>query len=102
MSTISNAADVDFKFLSSQTCARMSLVTEGTASMILHTSSESLLTVVEPTRRSSQRTTNIHVTRFTSVDLQGQDHQCQKNEMGGACGAYGGGERCAQGSGGET
>ena len=25
-----------------------------------------------------------------------------KNEMGGACGAYGGGERCAQGSGGET
>ena len=26
----------------------------------------------------------------------------EKNEMGGACGAYGGGERCAQGSGGET
>ena len=25
-----------------------------------------------------------------------------KNEMGGACGAYGGGERCAQVSGGET
>ena len=25
-----------------------------------------------------------------------------KIEMGGACGAYGGGERCAQGSGGET
>ena len=24
------------------------------------------------------------------------------NEMGGACGAYGGGERCAQVSGGET
>ena len=24
------------------------------------------------------------------------------NEMGGACGAYGGGERCAQGSSGET
>ena len=24
------------------------------------------------------------------------------NEMGGACGAFGGGERCAQGSGGET
>ena len=24
----------------------------------------------------------------------------EKNEMGGACGAYGGGERCAQGSGG--
>jgi len=26
----------------------------------------------------------------------------EKNEMGGAYGAYGGGERCAQGSGGET
>jgi hypothetical protein len=26
----------------------------------------------------------------------------EKNEMGGACRAYGGGERCAQGSGGET
>ena len=26
----------------------------------------------------------------------------EKNEMDGACGAYGGGERCAQGSGGET
>jgi len=26
----------------------------------------------------------------------------EKNEMGGARGAYGGGEKCAQGSGGET
>ena len=26
----------------------------------------------------------------------------EKNEMGDACGAYGGGERCAQVSGGET
>ena len=26
----------------------------------------------------------------------------KKNEMGGACGTYGGGERCAQGSSGET
>ena len=26
----------------------------------------------------------------------------EKNEMGGACGVYGGGERCAQGSSGET
>jgi len=26
----------------------------------------------------------------------------EKNDMGGACGAYGGGESCAQGSGGET
>jgi hypothetical protein len=26
----------------------------------------------------------------------------EKKEMGGACGEYGGGERCAQGSGGES
>ena len=26
----------------------------------------------------------------------------EKNEMGGVCGAYGGGERCAQGFGGEA
>jgi len=26
----------------------------------------------------------------------------EKNDMGGACGAYGGGERCAQDSSGET
>jgi hypothetical protein len=26
----------------------------------------------------------------------------EKNEMGGTCGAYGGGERCAQGVGGKT
>ena len=26
----------------------------------------------------------------------------KKNEVGGACGAYGGGERCAQGTSGET
>ena len=26
----------------------------------------------------------------------------EKNVMGGACGAYGGGEKCTQGSGGET
>ena len=26
----------------------------------------------------------------------------EKNEVGGACGSYGGGERCAQGSSGET
>jgi hypothetical protein len=30
-----------------------------------------------------------------------ENHQLQ-NEMGGACGAYGGGESCAQGFGGET
>ena len=35
---------------------------------------------------------------FNPLDIQ----DIKKNEMGGACGAYGGGERCAQGSGGET
>ena len=29
-------------------------------------------------------------------------NQTEKNEMGGACSAYGGGERCVQGFGGET
>jgi hypothetical protein len=29
-------------------------------------------------------------------------HVIEKNEMGGACGAYGKGERCSQVSGGET
>ena len=33
--------------------------------------------------------------QISSVNLE-------KNEMGEACGAYWGGERCAQGSGGET
>ena len=31
-----------------------------------------------------------------------QYRNTKKNEMGGACGVYGGGERGAQGSGGET
>ena len=30
------------------------------------------------------------------------DSKIEKNEMGGACGVYGGGDRCAQGSSGET
>ena len=29
-------------------------------------------------------------------------NKIEKNGVGGACGAYGGGERCAQGSSGET
>ena len=29
-------------------------------------------------------------------------YKIEKNEMGGACGTYGGRERCAQGFGGET
>jgi len=53
----------------------MYLATEGTVTMILHTSSERLITTVKPTRFSSHRTTNIHVTQLKSVDLQGQDHQ---------------------------
>jgi hypothetical protein len=71
MSTISHAADVDFKFLSSQTCPRTSPANEGTATMIPHSSSECLLTKMEPTRCSWHRTTNIHVTQLKSVDLQG-------------------------------
>jgi len=35
-------------------------------------------------------------------DLYCVNGKMEKNEMGGACGAYGGGERCAQGSIGET
>jgi hypothetical protein len=66
MSTVSHAADVDFKFLSSPTCATMSLATEGTATLILHTNSERFLTVVEPTRCSSHRTTNIYMSHSLS------------------------------------
>jgi len=73
MSTISHAADVGFKFHSSQTCASVSLATGGTVTTILHSSSEYLLTVVELTRCSSHTTKNIHVTQLTSVDLLDQD-----------------------------
>ena len=41
----------------------------------------------------------IQVTHFIKYCAGGK---IEKNEMGGACGAYGGGESCAQGSGGET
>ena len=40
-----------------------------------------------------------HIKRYSGAPAGGK---IEKNEMGGACGAYGGGERCAQGSGGET
>ena len=51
-----------------------------------------------------------HLTTPLSLDTTTKDKltgneaggKIEKNEMGGACGAYGGGERCAQGSGGET
>ena len=36
------------------------------------------------------------------INIQGYILFDEKNEMGGACGAYGGGESCAQSSGGET
>jgi hypothetical protein len=38
----------------------------------------------------------IIVAMFLNADIH------EKNEMGGACDMYGGGEKCAQGSGGET
>jgi len=37
-----------------------------------------------------------------SLPNMGAGGKIEKNEMGGACGAYGGGERCVQGSSGET
>ena len=36
------------------------------------------------------------------ADLYCAGDNIQKNEMGGACGTYGGGEKCVQGFGGET
>jgi len=36
-----------------------------------------------------------HTHHFLSLVV----YRIEKNEMGGACGAYGGGEKCAQGSG---
>ena len=41
----------------------------------------------------------VHLVGFITYCADGK---IQKNEMGGACGVYGEGERCAQGSGGET
>ena len=38
---------------------------------------------------------------FFSINAS-SNGKIEKNKMGGACGTYGGGERCAQGSGGET
>jgi hypothetical protein len=43
----------------------------------------------------------VHKTRKNILDSFNQ-LPIKKNEMGGACGAYGGGERSAQGVGGET
>jgi len=39
---------------------------------------------------------------FIFMNINGVIKKNEKNEMGGACGTYGGGERGAQGSGGET
>jgi len=41
----------------------------------------------------------VHPVLLTQYFMGGK---IEKNEMVGACGAYEGGERCAQGSGGET
>ena len=38
---------------------------------------------------------------FTTYPIYGADGKIKKNEMGGACGTHGGGERCAQCSSGE-
>ena len=40
--------------------------------------------------------------KLHNEELSDLSDKIDKNEMGGACGAYGGGERCAQGSDGET
>jgi hypothetical protein len=40
------------------------------------------------------------LTKLIPLNLCGD--KIKKNEMGGACSAYGGGERCVQGFGGET
>jgi len=46
----------------------------------------------------------LHTTTFITKRSTGPcaGGKIEKNEVGGACGAYGGGERCAQGVGGET
>jgi hypothetical protein len=58
--------------------------------------------------------TFVNTTPYTVVFIDGPRQQyiilcllnagdtIEKNEMGGVCGAYGGGERCVQGFGGET
>ena len=39
---------------------------------------------------------------FVTIYVTCAGGKIEKNEMGGACGAYGGGEMCAQGFGGEV
>ena len=40
--------------------------------------------------------------KIINLNMDCAGGKIEKNELGGACGAYGGGERCEQGSGGET
>jgi hypothetical protein len=64
-----------------------------------------LVFVVQCTRHGCMSSWPYHVLRFNSVVSLTQycaDGKIEKNEMGGTCGAYGGGERYAQGVGGET
>ena len=56
----------------------------------------------EPTRRRTQIPTILKIIIVLLMIFCITITQIEKNEMGGACGAYGGGERCAQVSGGET
>ena len=49
------------------------------------------------------RSVHILTIQFTCIYvLRAAGDKIEKNEMGGACGTYGGRERCAQGFGGET
>jgi hypothetical protein len=64
---------------------------------------EPLRIVAEPAINFTAKLQNNNVTGFDECiinDCVGS--KIEKNEMGGACGTYGEGERCAQGVGGET
>ena len=62
----------------------------------LHIFLSSLDTVAAAVRIRLSRSPKTRLTQYCAGG------KIEKNEMGGACAAYGGGERCAQGSGWET
>jgi hypothetical protein len=45
---------------------------------------------------------NVLIATILIITVMVYSYNTTTTTMGGACGAYGGGERCAQGSGGET
>ena len=51
---------------------------------------------------TTRRTTRRNIPRGFLPTQYCAGGKIEKNEVGGACGAHGGGERCAQGSSGET